>query len=111
MSILAHVVLGWEWSVLGGITYGAIISLRNVRQGAILTSILGALCVGGAWGLLVAFNVVVAKDATWKMLDTMGQIFGNLPGSLIVVLTILIGSILGVLGAILGFQTKAFTNS
>ena len=109
ISLVAHLLLGWSWSIAGGIAYGYWLGTKEGIGPALVTGLMGALCVGMAWGVLVIYNVVVAQEETLKMFDIMGGILGNLDGSLIVVLTILIGAILGLLGALVGNQVRRIT--
>ena len=80
-------------------------------MGALSTGFMGAICVGLGWAALVAYNFFSAPAETEKMLGMMGGILGNLDGSLIVVLTILIGAILGMLGGLVGNQFKRMRSS
>lgn len=52
--------------------------------------------------ILVAFNLIRAREAVLEMITVTGQIVGNLPGFVIVLLTVLIGSALGFVGALVG---------
>ena len=106
ISIVAHVLLGWSWSIAGGITCGYWLSTKDGVGGALLAGLMGALCVGLAWTALVGYNFVIAQAEMQKMVDIMGGILGNLHGSLIVVLSILIGAFLGLLGALVGNQVR-----
>lgn len=93
-ALLFHVLLGWEWSLLGGVFCGMMIAKKP--------GLWGAMCVGGAWLLLAVFNLLWARDAVLEMITVTGQIMGNLPGFVIVLLTVLIGSALGFVGALAG---------
>ena len=106
LSIVAHLLLGWSWSIVGGITCGYWLGNKEGALGALAAGAMGALCVGISWALLVGYNFVAAQAEVQKMLGMMGEILGNLHGSLIVVLTILIGAILGLLGALIGNQVR-----
>ena len=109
ISVVLHVLVGWQWSIIGGIVYGYWGTIKEGGSGVVLTGILGAFSVGSAWMALVVYNYIVARDSIALMLDVMGGIMGNLPGSLIVVVTLLIGFILGFLGALIGRQIKSLT--
>lgn len=93
-SLLFHIVLGWEWSLLGGIFCG-MMTAKN-------PGLWGGICVGSSWMILVAFNLIRAREAVLEMITVTGQIVGNLPGFVIVLLTVLIGSALGFVGALVG---------
>lgn len=94
VTVAIHVLLGWEWTLLGGVLSGWLSPARGWLKG------MGA--VGGAWALYVIIDWLAAPEAVSKMLDTFGQIMGNLPGALVVVLTILIGCLLGMFGGLIG---------
>lgn len=93
-SLLFHVILGWEWSLLGGIFCGMMIAKNP--------GVWGAVCVGSSWLLLIVFNLFRAREAVLEMITVTGQIVGNLPGFVIVLLTVFIGSALGFVGALAG---------
>ena len=94
ITLTLHVLLGWEWTLVGGILCGWFSPERGWLKG------MGV--VGSAWALYVAFDWFDAPEAVTKMLGTFGQIIGNLPGLLVVVLTIFIGCLLGVFGGLIG---------
>lgn len=111
LSLVAHVFLGWSWSVIGGITCGYWLSSKEGVGAALVTGLMGALCVGMSWAILVGYNMVQAQAEVRTMLEIMGGILGNLPGSVIVVLTIFIGAVLGMLGALIGNQARRIRES
>ena len=106
LALLAHVIAGWSWSILGGVLYGILLKDRSGISAYLIHGLAGAMCVGVSWGILITYNFFIAPEGTASMLDVMGGIMGNLPGVLIVVLTLFIGSLLGLLGAIIGVQVK-----
>ncbi|MEM8487192.1 MAG: hypothetical protein AAF564_16685 [Bacteroidota bacterium] len=95
-ALLLHLFLGWEWTLLAGVLYG----LMTQYNGWLW----GGLSVAAGWGLLVLFNFVVASAPVGEMTHVTGQILGNLPGALVVVMTLLIGGLLGILGGLVGTQ-------
>ena len=109
ISLAAHLLLGWSWSIAGGITCGYWLGNKQGVGRALITGLMGALCVSISWAVLIIYNIVVAQEETLKMFDIMGGILGNLDGSLIVVLTIIIGAGLGLLGALVGNQVRRIT--
>jgi hypothetical protein len=93
-ALLLHLTLGWAWTLGAGVLGGAVAPSRGW--------IVGTLGVTIGWALLVGYNFVVAPEATQTMADTMGGIIGNTPGIAIVAGTILLGALLGGLGAAAG---------
>ena len=94
VTIAIHLLLGWEWTILGGLLCGWLLPERGGWW--------GMAAVGGAWAVLVAFNGLAAPGPVGSMLQTTGTILGNLPAWLVVVLTVLIGILLGGLGGAIG---------
>ena len=93
-SVLLHWLLGWPWTILAGVLCGFLV----VRRYGLWSS----LSVAAGWAIFVIFDYVAAPEATANMLDVTGQILGNLPGFMVVVLTIAIGALLGLLGGLVG---------
>jgi len=93
LSILLHVGLGWEATVLAGVFGGAWSRDRWFVGGA-------GVALG--WGLLVLYTPLVAPAAFRVLLDTMGAFAGNIPGAVVVGLTVFLGGVLGMLGAAVG---------
>jgi len=96
VALLLHLSLGWEWSLLAGVFCAMMMASRVLMWGAVST--------GASWMILSIYNLAVAWDPVVEMIDDTGQIFGNLPGAIIVLLTVLIGSVLGMIGAMIGLQ-------
>ncbi|MEZ4698814.1 MAG: hypothetical protein R2834_00670 [Rhodothermales bacterium] len=96
VALVAHVVAGWPFSVLGGV----IVGYRMVDRGWLW----GGLAVGASWAGLVAYNFIAAADPTAEMIRVMARILGNMPEPLFVVLTIFTGCVLGVCGGLVGAQ-------
>ena len=94
IAIILHLVLGWVWSIGGGIAAGL-----YCRRRAWLA---GGIAVGLGWALFVAHAFIVAPEPTIRLLAIMGAMFGGLPGALIPVVTILVGGLLGIAGGALG---------
>ena len=97
-SILLHVLFGWEWTVLAGVLCGWLV----VKRGWLW----GLVSVAGGWGLIVLYDYYSAPAPIGRMLDATGQILGNLPGWVVVVLTVLIGGLIGMLGGLAGSQFR-----
>lgn len=100
VSVLFHLLLGWQWTIVAGVFGG----LLSDRRGWLL----GGLGVGLSWLGLVIYNFAMALEPMQRMIDTMGGILGGLPGFVIVALTILIGLLLGLVGGGIGTQVRAF---
>ena len=64
----------------------------------------GFLSVAFGWGVLVLIDYFAAPDPFGRMIDVTGQILGNMPGAMVVVVTLLIGGILGLFGGLIGQQ-------
>lgn len=94
VTLFLHTMLGWQWTLLGGVVAGLI----TVKKGWLW----GGVGVAMGWGIVLLSRYVAASGALGRMLDTTGQILGNLPGEVVVVLTLLMGGILGMLGGTLG---------
>ncbi|MCY3594461.1 MAG: hypothetical protein OXI05_08455 [Bacteroidota bacterium] len=93
-AIILHLILGWAWSIGGGIAAG-----MYCRRRAWLA---GGIAVGLGWTLFVAHAFIVAPEPTLRLLAIMGAMFGGLPGALIPVVTVFVGGLLGVAGGTLG---------
>ncbi len=59
-----------------------------------------------SWGGMMAYTAFIAPAETVNMLQTMGSLLGDIPGSLIVVITLLIAAVLGGLGGWIGKKSK-----
>ncbi len=103
VALVLHLVLGWPFSVAGGVVAGYL----AVDKGWLW----GGAAVGFSWALLVTYNFVVANGPVSRMIDIMAQILGNMPEVMFVVLTILIGCALGVCGGLVGAQTARIVRS
>ncbi len=98
LALLLHVLLGWAWTILAGMAVGLWIGRRGW--------LVGGIGVGLSWLGLVLYNVVVAAGPVGRMAETLGGILGNLPGPLVVALTVLIGGLLGAVGGAVGTQVS-----
>jgi hypothetical protein len=97
-ALALHLTLGWAWTLGAAIAGGAWAGRGGWRVG------LFALLL--EWGALVAYNFVVAPGPTSRMAATMGRLFGNIPGFLVVASTLLIGAVLGALGGAVGTRLR-----
>ena len=98
VTVAIHLFLGWEWTILGGILCGWLVSDRAWLKGAI--------AVGGAWGVQILIDWLAAPGPVGTMLHTVGQILGNMPAALVVGVTIAIGCLLGYFGGLIGSLIK-----
>ncbi len=94
LAILLHVVFGWQWSIVAG----AVVGWWIIRKGWLF----GALTVGCAWSILVAYNYVVAPESFGRLTSTLSGFVPGAPAWSIPVATILIGTLLGAVGGFLG---------
>ncbi|MFC2085840.1 hypothetical protein ACFLRO_01365 [Bacteroidota bacterium] len=94
LALALHVLLGWQWSIIGGVAAG----LGTKRFGWAA----GMISVSIAWLVLVAYNFSVAPAEMARFVAITSRLFGNLPGPLLVVMTISLGGLLGLLGGIIG---------
>ena len=99
IAVFLHIVLGWQWTILAGI----LCSMMSAQKGWLK----GALCVASGWGILVLFNYLSSPEPVGRMLEFAGSLMGNLPGAAIVVLTLVIGGLLGMFGGMIGTQLVA----
>lgn len=97
-AIAIHLGLGWAWTVLAGVGIG-------LWHGQTLRSMgIGALGVGLGWATLVGYSFLASGPSTRVMIDTVGGLMGNTADWLVVAATVLIGSLLGMLGGLVGGQ-------
>ncbi len=95
LSIVVHLVLGWEWTVLAGIV-GGIIARRLSGW------LVGAGGAALGWGALVVYTSALAPMSLRVMIDTVASLAGNIPGEALVGLTVFVGGLLGALGGGIG---------
>lgn len=94
LSVVIHVSLGWEATVLAGLVGG----FWATRHGWFV----GALGTAVAWAGLVVYSAAVSAPAFRVLLDTIGALAGNIPGKALVGLTVFLGAVLGALGGAVG---------
>jgi len=93
-ALAFHLMLGWAWSVAGGIVAGVFGRKRGWLAGGI--------AVGLSWGLFLAHAFIVASAPTQRLLDIIGGLFGGIPSMLVPAITVLPGVLLGIAGGALG---------
>ncbi|MFK7847636.1 MAG: hypothetical protein AB8G77_20255 [Rhodothermales bacterium] len=96
IAVVLHLLLGWEWTLFAGLLCGMIMPAKSWLW--------GGFSVATGWGVLILYNYLIASAPLLRMLDVTGQILGNLPGAVVVVVTLLIGGLLGFLGGLIGAQ-------
>jgi hypothetical protein len=96
LSVALHLLVGWEWTVLAGVVVG-VWSSSSLRAGAI-----GAGGAALGWAVFVIYTAAAAPASFRILLDTMGRLAGNIPGEAMVGMTVLLGGVLGALGAGIG---------
>jgi hypothetical protein len=102
-SLVAHLLLGWAWTLGAGILGGALAD----RGGWLV----GAIGVGLGWAILTVYNFVVAAAPSRILVNTLGQLFGNIPPALVVGATVLIGVVIGGLGGTIGQLLSSVTGT
>lgn len=93
LSVVLHVSIGWEATMLAGILGGVWGHDRWPKAAA------GVLL---GWILLVLYTPIVAPAAFRVLLDTLSAFGGNIPGAVVVGLTVFLGGVLGGVGAGIG---------
>jgi len=93
-----HLTLGWAWTFGAGVVGGVAAPHRGW--------LIGLLGVALDWAVLVGYNSMVAGAATEVMIGTMGGIFGNTAGTVVVAATVFIGALLGGLGGLVGMFAR-----
>ena len=97
-AFMLHFALGWAWTLAAGVGAG----VWQGRGGWHL----GALAVAMEWAGWVIYSFTVDARAVHLMTETMGGVLGNMPFFAVVVLTLLIGVILGGLGGGVGTRLR-----
>lgn len=98
LALMLHLFLGWQWTLLAGVVYG----FYARRLGALLSS----LACGLSWAQLVLWNLAVAPFETGNLTEAVGGLLGNIPSWAVVAVTILIGMLCGLLGALIGRRIR-----
>jgi hypothetical protein len=106
-SLIVHLLFGWAWTLVAGVLGGALAR----RSSAVSGWFVGAGGVALGWAVLVIYNFAVAPASTRILVGDLGQLFGNIPGFLLVGATILIGALLGGLGGLLGQSLAGLTGA
>lgn len=102
VALALHVLLGWQWSIVGGVIAGFGIN----RFGWAL----GAAAVSVSWLLLVVYNFAVAPAEMARFVEVTSGLLGNMPGPMLVVTTVLLGTVLGLSGGLMGALARSIVN-
>ncbi len=102
LSILIHLFVGWEYTILAGVFAGYF--------GKKFGPIQGMAALGIAWMSLLFWNFIVAKDPASKLVDFFSHLLGDLSPGLVLILIIGIACILGLLGGLIGQQIRMLFN-
>lgn len=98
VSLVTHVYLGWMWSVSGAFMAGILVS-RFAGWTGMVTLVM-------SWGMLIAWNLAIATEESFNMMETMGELLGGMPGVVIPLATLLIAGLLGFLAGAVGGALK-----
>lgn len=99
IALALHLALGWAWGLGAGLAAGLWMGYRGVA--------VGAAGVALAWAGLIGYGYVVAAGATGEMTRVMGSLVGNMPPAAFVVLSLLVGALLGAAGGWVGAAARA----
>jgi len=94
LSVLLHLSLGWEWTVLAGLAGGLLGPQRGWMWGG------SGVALG--WALLIAGSYMHAPDSLGVLVDFFDHAGGNIPGIMVVGVPLLFGALLGFLGGAIG---------
>ncbi len=101
LAVLLHRFLGWEFTLLAGMIAGM------WERGWLV----GMAGVGAEWAGWHLHHWVRAPEGYRRLLETMGALAGGLPEMVVVLLSVLVGVLLGGLGAVLGTSIRRFLQS
>ncbi len=94
VAIVLHLLLGWVWSIGGGVAVGFYTPRR--------AWLVGGISVAMGWALFVVHAFIVAPEPTSRLMVILGAMFGEIPAVFIPAITVLIGGLLGIAGGVLG---------
>ncbi len=94
VAVVLHLLLGWAWTMGGGIVAGLYRAHR--------AWIAGGIAVGLGWAVFVLHALAVAPEPSLRLFNIMGALFGNIPSAFVPVGTVLVGILLGMAGGGLG---------
>jgi len=94
VALGAHLLLGWVWSISGGVLIGWMSLSGGWWKGAV--------AVGTAWATLLAYNMIVAPGPVTEMHRLVASIAGDFPPWSAPAATLAIGIVIGLSGGIFG---------
>lgn len=94
VALAFHLLLGWQWSLVGGVAAG----LATPRFGWLT----GLIAVTLAWTVLVLYNFIAAPSEMARFLEVTAGLLGNMHQVMLVVSTLALGALLGALGGGIG---------
>ena len=94
VAVVLHLLLGWAWSIGGGVAAGLYRADR--------AWLAGGIAVGLGWAVFVIHALAVSPEPSLRLFNIMGALFGDIPSAFIPVGTILVGILLGIAGGGLG---------
>ncbi len=98
LAVVLHVVLGWAWTPLAGLTAG----LWQGKGGWWV----GGAAVGASWLCLVGYSALVAPEPTMRLATILGSMAGEIPNLLVLASTVAIGVLLGTTAGGLGTRIR-----
>lgn len=97
LAALLHLTLGWEWTAAAGLAAGYVLP-RGWLAGAVVVSL--------DYLVFTIFSFARDAAAVHRMTETMGGFLGNMPSSVVVALTLLIGTLIGASSGAAGTQMR-----
>lgn len=103
LALTLHLLLGWHWALGASFVAGIVTPRHGWFIGAAGTAL--------AWAGLVLYAFWADPESTRVLLDALGALAGNIPGSAIVALTVGLGALLGGLGGAIGTLSRPYFES
>ena len=102
LALALHITLGWAWTMIAGIIGGFGAQDRGW--------LVGALGVGLSWLLIILWNLFFVGGHLASMVQALGAGLGNVPGVVLVAVSLMVGVILGALSGYLGQSISALVD-
>ncbi len=103
LSILLHLTLGWQASIVGAIVSG----FWSIKRGWLS----GMATLTLTWGILLGWSFLAARYESFEWAKILGSLLGNIPPLLSIAISILVAAILGGLAGILGESVATILSS